>query len=299
MKKILSVVMVIALSLTSINVANAKKRAESQELEIDYTTLTNETIVELTADTDYQISIINLPDNVSSTKLSKRFSGKVINIRGKREKTTNNSSSHRVKVKTAEQDFEGTVRLSLFEKTLDDSDEDDSDNDNEGSELRSGDNEDNILLETIEFTFKVLGTNDDGSNPDDDSDNGNSQSAEIDYSTLSISSIIELDSTIKSLKFINLPENIDATKLDKNFSGKYVNIRGSREKVTSTSSTHRVKVKKAGSGFEGTINLELYEKITSNSDDDDINDDYLLVESIEFTITISGSSNDDDSNDDD
>jgi hypothetical protein len=157
MKKIFSIIMVMA--LCSISFVSAKKKAESQNLEIDYSTLTAETVVELIPGARYEFLFINLPENITSTQLKKRFSGKFVNVRGKREKVESATSSHRVRMKKANVGFEGKVRLKLYEKLAnsDDDSNDDSNDDNSSLTKRTNDNNnnDNVLVDTIEFTITI------------------------------------------------------------------------------------------------------------------------------------------------
>jgi hypothetical protein len=312
MRKFISILAFSCILATSFCASFAKGKKEISTLEVDYTTLNGETVVELAENTNYQIEFINLPENISSTQLKKRFSGKFMNIRGKREKTSDLSSSHRVRVKKAKAGFEGKVRLRLFEKIeASDDDGNDDDSDDEGSTKLRNEDKDNLLVETIEFTLQIpeddSGDDDSGS---DDGGNDNSPGAnvEVDYSTLTSNSAVEISKKTKTISFVNLPEGAVSAKLKKDFKGKFVNIRSKRETITEASSSHRIRVKKAKPGFEGDVELYLYssssdEEDSSKSrteDDDDDDEDETLLETIEFEIFIAGADDsDDDDNDDD
>ena len=316
MKKFSSIVLAFVLILTGYSFVNAKNNKESTTITVDYSTLDSETVVELETKTNYQIEFINLPANISSTQLKKQFSGKFMNIRGKREKVSDASSSHRVRVKKAAPGFEGTVRLKLYEKVSSENGDDSSDENGDTASFRTND-EDNVLVETIQFTFSVAGSSDDSEEDDSEEDDSSSDSngdtsssnIQLDYNNLNSSTTVELEDSTQSISFINLPANITSTKLKKNFSGKFVNIRGKREKVSDNSSSHRVKIKKKKRSFEGTATLQLFEKSSDSSSDDngdissfrtsDDGDDNILVESIEFTLTYTGNSDDDSDDDDD
>jgi hypothetical protein len=156
MKKFLILILVIFTTSSAF-----AKRIKRESLEIDYSTLSIETILSLEPSKEYNLKFINLPENISSTKFKKNFKGSFVNISSSREKVDPDfSSTHRVRTKKI---YDGllAVTLELYEKAQNNSD--DSNDDDEKSLVRKGSDddsshgpEDNILVESINFNIQVL-----------------------------------------------------------------------------------------------------------------------------------------------
>jgi len=153
MKKLLILVLVI---FTTSSVL--AKRIKREILEIDYSTLSTETILSLEPGKEYNFRFSNLPINITSTKLKKSFKGSFINISSSRQKAnTDFTTTHRVRTKKL---YDGmlAVTLELYEKSQNNSDDDSNDD----SKSRKGsdddfstDQDDNILVESINFNIQV------------------------------------------------------------------------------------------------------------------------------------------------
>jgi hypothetical protein len=153
MKKLLILVLVI---FTTSSVL--AKRIKREILEIDYSTLSTETILSLEPGKEYNFRFSNLPKNITSTKLKKSFKGSFINISSSRQKADADfTTTHRVRTKKL---YDGmlAVTLELYEKSPNNSDDDQNDDSKsrKGSDDDfSNDQDDNILVESINFNIQV------------------------------------------------------------------------------------------------------------------------------------------------
>jgi hypothetical protein len=138
------------------------KRSKRENLEIDYSSLSSDTVLTLVPSKEYNLKISNLPENITSTKLKKSFKGSFLNISSSREKVSKDFNSfHRLRTKKS---YDGllSVTLELYEKNKHGSedDSDDSDDDSRSRKSSGSDSlngyEDNILVESINFNIQVL-----------------------------------------------------------------------------------------------------------------------------------------------
>jgi two-component sensor histidine kinase len=137
MKKIILLILVLILSQPVL----AKKRSKAS-LQVDYATLTAETVINLNPNTEYNIIFINLPSEITSTKLRKQFKRTFIDISSSRRKVYNSSSTHRVRTFKVYNDLLST-KLNLYKKIK------------SKRNSKTDDDKDNILVSSVSFNFTV------------------------------------------------------------------------------------------------------------------------------------------------